>query len=162
MGFPLDSDRGFRRCCPFCKREFKVVLTEEEVNKGVQVVDAKETLPSQEKRFCPYCGQKASVDEWWTKAQRDFIIKDVSKHIMKATSDMFKSLERMNRPSSSVSFKSRNVRIEEPQISPETDDMQRFVCSCCGREIKIDEKLLDLNMFYCFFCGSQHSLDEKN
>ena len=36
ISFPLDDEGFFRRECPFCRKEFKVLLTKEELNNLAQ------------------------------------------------------------------------------------------------------------------------------
>lgn len=75
----LDNDKALRKCCPLCSREFKVVLTEEELKDSIQkmresflieqevVVDSEQEECAQEEKTCPYCGQR--VPGWWTREQ---------------------------------------------------------------------------------------------
>ena len=51
-----------------------------------------------------------------------------------------KKLERTFAGSKSVTFKGKELPLEEPWISPETNDMEKFELPCCKQAIKIDEK----------------------
>lgn len=161
---PVDNDRGLRRCCPFCKREFKVVLTEEEMKDFVQKAlesfmleangESDTGQPIQEERTCPYCGQKASGRSWWTQAQVDFLMDIFRNNAIKELDKFSKELERRNRPSSPVKFKAREIKQVGPRVLSEPNDMKVFKLPCCDREMKIREDWSD--KIYCFFCGFPH------
>lgn len=59
---PLDEDGYLDRECPLCERLFRW-------HHGPldQQIDDDSTSPGA--YFCPYCGQQAPVDEWWTREQ---------------------------------------------------------------------------------------------
>jgi uncharacterized Zn-finger protein len=80
LSLPIDNDKFFRRACPFCRREFKVQLDERELTDLFQkevntfLIDRKEeTTDIEEKKSsetyfaCPYCGEQAPSDSWWTQ-----------------------------------------------------------------------------------------------
>ena len=172
VGLPVDNDRGLRRCCPFCKREFKIVLTEEELKGFAQKdlesfmieangeSDAGQSEPLQEERTCPYCGQKASVSSWWTQAQVDFFMDIARNMAIKEINKSFKRLERLNRPSSPVKFEAREIKQVEPRVLSEPNDMKVFELPCCDQRIKIKEDWSD--KVYCFFCGFPHESEAES
>jgi len=71
VSFPLDDDGFFRRQCSLCRKEFKVLLTEDELNdtgqEGVEdyLVEQGTSEQTEEEarapisRCCPYCGQES-------------------------------------------------------------------------------------------------------
>jgi hypothetical protein len=62
MSIPLDD--GFvRRECPAGKRHFKW-FSDETADRPDDAVDP-------DMYFCPYCGERAPADEWWTQEQLD-------------------------------------------------------------------------------------------
>ncbi len=82
---PLDEDGFLRRECPFCMREFKIQLGE----KDIQTVEDEvaqpfllepsledqattEAMADATEYFCPYCGQVADSDSWWTQEQLSY------------------------------------------------------------------------------------------
>jgi uncharacterized Zn-finger protein len=85
ISFPLDDDGFFRRECPFCNREFKILIAEEERRDLVQrLVDsfmiesempdeACEEVKSEDEAICPYCGQRANKSSLWTREQSEYV-----------------------------------------------------------------------------------------
>ena len=162
--FPLDSDGFFRRECPFCNREFKIMIEENEKRDLAQkqiesfmlnsesIAEDREDIKVENERVCPYCEQKAPKTSWWTKEQSEYI----KRYIKNCANDLInehfiKKLERTFAGSKSVTFKGKELPLEEPWISPETDDMEKFELPCCKQAIKIDEKWS--GEVHCFFCG---------
>lgn len=169
LSFPLDEDGFFRRECPFCHKEFKVLLEKEELaDLGQGGIDSfmleekeKETNlteggSSETEYFCPYCGQQAPSDSWWTQEQVAYV-GIVAKNIMTKiiNENLIRPLKRtFRRPNSgmvSIRFEGKEIEQQEPWISPEVNDMEMFDLPCCQRKIKIDENWQDT--VYCFFCG---------
>lgn len=77
--FPLDE--GFlRRECPSCSREFKW-------HNGPTAGTPEHALQSTV-YFCPYCGDSAPPDQWFTPAQIEFMEQAVTGPAMDAVADM--------------------------------------------------------------------------
>lgn len=169
LSFPLDEDGFFRRECPFCYKEFKVLLEKEELfdlsQKGLDsfMLDEKEEetdltkSDSTETEFtCPYCGQKETSNSWWTQEQLAYV-GIIAKNIMVkiVNENLIRPLKRTFRRSSSgdvsIRFEGKKMEQQEQWISPEVNDMERFDLPCCQRKIKIEESWQD--KVYCFFCG---------
>jgi len=162
VALPVDKNGGLRRCCPLCSREFKVVLSEDELRDLTEEsleaaltqeddVEQKELSPEQ--RTCPYCGQRVSVDNWWTQDQVTFFM-DITRNIaMREVHESFKRLER-SMPST---FKAGKAELIEPRKPTEPDDMKMFALPCCDQRIKIEENWSDT--VYCFLCGFPHRID---
>ena len=170
LSLPLDDDGFFRRECPLCCREFKVLLEKNELNSLAQAgIDSylletkedatnsteEETEPETE-FTCPYCGQQAPRDSWWTQEQLAYV-GVVSHNIMAkmVNEQLIQPLKRTFRTQShglfSMRFEANEMKQEEPWISPEVDDLEIFDLPCCHRKMKLDE---DRNSeVYCFFCG---------
>jgi len=171
VSFPLDEEGFFRREWPFCRKEFKILLTKEELGNLAQagldsfMIESKENTDSDESEegkpeyFCPYCGQHAPGDRWWTQEQLAYI-SIFAKNIMAnlINEHLIRPLERnFGKRSSgpiSVSFKGQEMEQQEPWISPEANDMDTFDLPCCQRKIKIEEPKISL--VRCFFCGFPH------
>jgi len=169
LPFPLDDDGFFRRECPLCSKEFKVLLKKEELadlaQKGIEsfmLEQIEETTNSEEystseiEFFCPYCGQLASMDSWWTHEQIAYIGIVINNITARIVNDEFiRPLNRaFRKPISgmlSMRFEGKEIKQEEPWISPEVNDLEIFDLPCCQRKIKIDENWAD--KVYCFFCG---------
>jgi hypothetical protein len=169
LPLPLDSDGFFRRECPFCSKEFKVLLEKEEltdlaqkgldsfmIEKKEETTDFDDSERLETEFICPYCGQRASSDSWWTQEQLAYV-GIVAKNIMAKmiNENLIRPLKRsFQRPSSdmvSIRFEGKEMEQQEPWISPEVNDMKIFVLPCCQRKIKIEENWQ--NSVYCFFCG---------
>jgi predicted nucleic acid-binding Zn ribbon protein len=58
---PLDEDGYLDRECPSCERRFRW-------HDG-PVGDTPAEVPQVEEYHCPYCGQQAAADQWWTSEQ---------------------------------------------------------------------------------------------
>lgn len=168
LTMPLDE--GFlRRECPYCALEFKVLVTEKELltveQKGLEsfLVDEPEQPDEDTERtelHCPYCGQTAPQDAWWTKEQLAYATV-VAKNIMaQIVNEQF--IQPMNRQYGgsssdlvSFSFKGQEMELEDPWISPETADMEVFDLPCCNRKLKLDEAWH--KPVHCLYCGFLHA-----
>jgi len=180
LSFPLDEDGFFRRECPLCHKEFKVLLEKEELtdlaHKGIDffMIEEKEketNLSENESSgtefVCPYCGQRAPGDSWWTQEQLTYV-GIVAKNILAKiiNENLIRSLKRTFRRSGyskvSLRFEGKEIEQQEPRISPEVNDMEIFDLPCCQRKIKIEENWQDT--LYCFFCGFpyEHGNRETN
>jgi hypothetical protein len=171
---PLDSDSFLRRECPFCKRHFKVMTTEEDrqslverelqaylLQQGIETeTESLETNETSE-LWCPYCGQEAPSNHWWTQEQCAYI--NIFAYNI-AAQIINKELGRLKRSTSrsqkgligiDIKFEFKEMPIKTPWISPETDDMTLHLLPCCESEIK----LLDgwRQRYYCYYCGFPHS-----
>lgn len=171
VSFPLDDGGFFRRECPFCRKEFKVLLTKEELStlaqEGIdsfmiepqEKADSDESTGGEPEYFCPYCGQSGPQDSWWTQEQlayinifaKNIMASLVNEHFIRPLKRSFG--QRSSGPIS-ISFKGREMEQQEPWISPEVNDMDEFDLPCCRRKIKIEESEMDC--VHCFFCGFPH------
>ena len=170
LAFPLDEDCFFRRECPFCIKEFKVLVTKEELTdlsqKGIDsfMLDQEEEYNkeseedfSEKEFFCPYCGQSSSIDSWWTKEQLAYIqmvVENIMANLL--NENLIKPLKRdINKPNSPLRFEGKLLEQHEHWISHEKNDMKIIELPCCQRNIKIED---DWNKeIYCFFCGFPHN-----
>jgi hypothetical protein len=168
LQFPLDDDGFFRRECPFCLKESKILLEKEELidlaQKGIDsfMVEPEEEIEkinesdTSTEFTCPYCGQRATSNKWWTQEQLAYIsviVKNITAQLI--NENLIKPLKRtFGQPSSgmiSIKFEGNEVEQEEPWISPEVNDMVIFDLPCCNRKMKYDD---DWNKgLNCFFCG---------
>ena len=176
LNFTVPLDKGFlRRECPFCCREFKVLLENEELTDVIQrsrdsfMLEQKGTNVEQhenmEKEFtCPYCGQKAPETAWWTQEQAAHI-KTLARNVMaEVINEQFiRSLKTKFRGSNSgpipIRFEGKEIEQQEAWLSPEVDDMEVFELPCCNRKIKIEESWS--GTIYCFFCGFPYNDKKK-
>jgi hypothetical protein len=172
LPLPLDEDGFFRRTCNFCRKEFKVLFEKEELmdisqkgldsfmidsNEDLEISEEDETLESE--FYCPYCGQKAQTDYWWTDEQvaffevvaRNIIAKEVNEKLIRPLKRTFRS---SGSGPVSLGFKGREMEYQEPWISPEINDMNVVNLPCCKRKIKIEDGWT--RVVHCFFCGFPH------
>ncbi len=165
ISFPLDSNGFFRRECPFCYREFKILLKDNEINdlsrdsmKSFMLEKNEDTTEDEfesNEFFCPYCGQAAKNDKWWTKEQMAYIniyMNNILSNMI--NNHLIKPIKSDFRTSKTIKFEGKEIELEEPWISPESDDMIEFDLPCCQRRIKVDEKWS--GDVFCFFCGFPH------
>jgi hypothetical protein len=165
--FPLDDDKFFRRACPFCKREFKIQISDEELEDLIQKSKESYMLErgegnseeneyikenDSEKFFCPYCGQEALSGEWWTIEQAKYIqmyVENIMADII--NKNFIENIERKFRGNKFVKFEGKKLKIKEPRISPDNDDMIIINLPCCQSKIKIEENWNKI--VHCFYCG---------
>ena len=163
--FPLDG--GYlRRQCPCCGRQFKVLLTKEELvstsRSAIEAYMVQEASPGEEpvegddqeaNLFCPYCGQAAPVSDWFTDEQVAYVRVIMSNVAARLINEQFlKSLRGMN--SSFLKVKTTDVPYEEEWISPEESDMRVVPLPCCGRSVKVLDDWA--GPVHCFLCGFRH------
>jgi len=180
LSFPLDDDGFFRRKCPFCRKEFKILLEKDELDdfaqKGIdsfmtelkeEAADLDDSSRLETEFICPYCGQQSPSDSWWTQEQlayigvvaKNIMAKMVNKHFIHPPK---RTLGRPTSDMVSIRFEGKEMEQQEPWISPEVNDMEIFDLPCCQRKIKIKEDWS--NAVYCFFCGFpyKHKNRERN
>lgn len=168
---PLDG-RFLRRECPFCRRQFKVAIPEEELQTLTQskisafLLGATSTgreAPSEERQevqlFCPYCGQQAERDQWWTDEQaaylqvivENIIAEPVNRNLVRP---LRRSIANQKTGSVWIRFEGRELAQKEEWIAPETYDMAEVHLPCCDRVIKVQEQWPAT--VFCPFCGFPH------
>lgn len=171
VSFPLDDEGFLRRECPFCRKDFKVLFTKEELGSLAQEgidsfmiehqekVNLDEDVQGKAEYFCPYCGQKAPKDSWWTQEQLAYINMFVKNIIARIVNEnligpLKRNFGHQSSGPISISFKGQEMEQQEPWISPEVNDMDEFDLPCCHRKIKIEDS--NIGCIHCFFCGFPH------
>lgn len=176
VSLPLD-DGHLRQACPFCEREFKAVIPEDERNGLVQGAveayltaepelnpdDVRQGGDGEPDRHCPYCGQTASVGQWWTHQQLDYfhtiarniIAENIGEHLLKP----LRGSVAKRGGFVSISVTTNEIDVAEPWIAPEDDDMVHFPLPCCKRSLKVGEIRSPV---HCFFCGFPHRSSSEN
>jgi hypothetical protein len=166
---PLDDEGFFRRECPLCRREFKVHLKEEELGQLAQcriddyLVEQRgeegqgddEEDESAQENFCPYCGQSAPSDYWWTQEQLAYL-HVIAENIMARllNEHLIRPLNRNMGHGSFIRFEGKEMEQKEEWISPETTDMTVVDLPCCERRVKVVDDWK--GAVCCFFCGFPH------
>jgi hypothetical protein len=149
----LPLDDGFlRRECPRCEQQFKwhVGPTED--------APADQVAPTV--YFCPYCGEPAALDQWWTPDQleytRGMIAQPVMDMLAEQLGDAFKPL---NSPRGliSVSTEVTHDEVGEPSSLHEPSDMQIVESPCHPWEpVKVPEGWAE--PLHCLVCGTEFAL----
>lgn len=171
LNAPLPLDNGFlRRECPLCIRQFKVLLTEEELRSSEENGDEflVEDDPDQaevaaaddgggDENTCPYCGQVANKNAWWTQEQLDYFATIAKNHMAQLINEhLVRPTKRMS--SSFLKITATEVPESSTFLPPETNDMRVVELPCCNRKIKVADD--HTGVVHCFFCGFPHGPTE--
>lgn len=166
---PLDENRFFRRECPYCFREFKILINDDKMLYGItqKLLDLYLIEEDNEERkdsnseqqinyFCPYCGQQAGPDHWWTQEQLAYVsiyAKNIMAQIIneKLIGQLKRTFSKSSSNFISFRFEGREIEQQEPWISPESNDMEIFDLPCCQHKMKIKEGWS--GKIYCYLCG---------
>jgi hypothetical protein len=169
---PLDSDGFLRRECPLCVRQFKIEAQEDDRQSLIQreldayllqegpgiraeSADATGTDEEESELWCPYCGQTAPRNQWWTQEQIAYNImaQIVNKEFIRPMKQKFSG-----RRSGLVPIKSEGKEMEyqKPWISPEPDDMTIHALPCCDLRVKLEDDWSQT--VYCHQCGFPHTI----
>ncbi len=142
---PLDNDGFLRRECPNCMRQFKW-------HSGPANEEA-ETQPTTDSYWCPFCGQAAAADQWWTTEQLEYARGVAMPAAIQYLDDELSSAFR--------GLNSKHIKIKktghldvpnEPDPLTEPDDMMIVASPCHGWEpVKIPEGTT--SPIYCLICG---------
>ena len=147
MSLPLDQDGYVRRQCPQCEREFKWHHGPIE---GAPIADA-----APEDYFCPYCGESAAPDQWYTREQ----VATIRGTAMQAVLPEIQSeLQEAVAPLQRSGFIKADVVVNHPSPPPpllEGDDMVAVASPCHAYEpVKVDEAW-DAPL-HCLVCGNRY------
>jgi len=173
VSLPLDDEGFFRRECPYCIRQFKMEITEKELGNEVEALvesyltetssdsGERETVieTESESYYCPYCGQEASSDKWWTADQLAYV-EGICKNIaIKAINEqliapMKKNFGHSKSDLISISIDANELKEEEPKKPLEVNDMRIFTLPCCSARIKVEESYR--GSIHCIKCGFSH------
>lgn len=142
---PLPLDDGYlRRECPLCERQFKW-------HNGPTDARPPDALDP-DVYFCPYCGESAPPDHWWTTEQLDVVQKIGVGELTREVNNMFRDLERETR-NGAISFNAGDGgEVEAPDLLHEPSDMVIVAPPCHSWEpIKVDETWRE--DLHCLLCG---------
>lgn len=149
ISLPLDSDGFLRRACPSCSREFKWLSTDDD-----------DLGSPPDEYFCPYCGDSASPDEWFTQEQARHIEEEaLDKALRPSFEDLTESLRQVG--SSLGGFVEITGSVEMPerqQAVPifEPNDMRQVTLACHPSElVNVDEAWSQ--PVHCLCCGRPSS-----
>jgi hypothetical protein len=176
IALPLDTDQFLRRECPLCFGQFKLETGEEDrqslierqleaylLHEGLELraetADAAAEEGEEEELWCPYCGQAAPKDQWWTQEQIEYIgifgynimAEIINKEFIRPMKRKFSGRQR---GLISLRFEGKEMEYQEPWISPESDDMTIHDLPCCGLRVKLEDDWA--GTVYCYQCGFPH------
>jgi predicted nucleic acid-binding Zn ribbon protein len=146
--FPLDA--GFlRRECPHCERQFKWHHGPTETRPE----DATDPVVF----HCPYCGETAPPDQWWTREQLEYASGLVGEKAGKAIEEELRSAIRgLDSDFLQIKFGGFEPSPAPPALT-ESDDMQQVESPCHPWEpIKVLHELVA--ELHCIVCGERFSL----
>lgn len=144
MTLPLD-DGFLRRECPSCERQFKWHHGPTE--------DRPEDAIEPDVYWCPYCGETAPPDQWWTVDQLEFAKAGIAGPVMRDVADEFnKSTGRQRNSLIKVSMTHDDP--EPPSAIHEPPDMVAVQSPCHPWEpIKVAEDWSE--SVHCLVCGDR-------
>ncbi len=169
MSLPLDADGFLRRECPSCERQFKWHPSQpraeapDEINE-TELDAALEEQPEPSRSqyyYCPYCGEPAAPNAWWTKGQLEYAkALTYAEVVGPQLRDLADSMRGLNRRGGLVSL---SVKVDMPDLSrpeplTEPDDMERVDFPCHPEEpLKVDETWDD--EVACLMCGIRYPVE---
>ena len=147
IALPLDNDGFLRRECPSCERQFKWFHG--------HTADRPDHCLDPLLYTCPYCGEAAGHDSWWTKEQLEFAQDAAAGPAIDAMAD---ELARAFRRTPGIRFEpSRKHWPDPPMPLLEPDDMTMVASPCHGFEpVKVVDDWTD--PLYCLVCGQAFRL----
>lgn len=142
LSVPLDN--GFlRRECPHCEREFKWFADPNQE-------PSNEEPPTH--YYCPYCGEPAGVDEWWTKPQLEQIQAIALGDAARQINQELHKLERSTRGGLVQLKVDSGIEEPTPGVLDEPSDMIAIESPCHPEEpIKVMEEWAE--PLHCLVCG---------
>ncbi len=150
MTLPLDNDGFLRRECPNCLREFKW-------HDGPANAEA-EDQAAPDSYFCPFCGQPAVTDHWFTTEQVEYIeARGLSAAIQAIDEELDSAFRGMRSKHVKITKTGSLDAPAEPDPLVEPDDMMIVVSPCHSWEpIKVPEDTT--GSLHCLICGQPFAL----
>ncbi|TWX37395.1 hypothetical protein ES689_12195 [Frigoribacterium sp. ACAM 257] len=145
ISIPLDNDGFMRRECPNCLKQFKW-------HDGPANEDA-EHQPSASAYYCPFCGQPAGLDQWWTTEQVEYTRGMAAPAAMQLMDDeLSKAFRGLNSKHVKITKKGSFDKPAEPDPMVEPDDMIILASPCHAWEpIKVPADTQA--PVHCLVCG---------
>jgi DNA-directed RNA polymerase subunit RPC12/RpoP len=149
VSLPLDPDQYLRRECSQCEREFKW-------HHG-PTDGAPEPKETPSVYYCPYCGEPAGLDQWYTKDQIETIRAAALAEVLpKLQTELKGALSPLNRSG----FIKADVTSRQPLPPPpliEAADMVAVASPCHPYEpVKIADSWDE--PIHCLVCGSRYTV----
>lgn len=106
--------------------------------------------------YCPYCGQPAPGDEWWTQEQSDFVQQSALGPVMNELAYEFRRSIGSQR-NSLIQMSMEFDEPEPPHSLVEPADMVEIQSPCHPWEpVKIDDSWT--RPIHCLLCGARFAL----
>lgn len=145
---PLDDDGFLRRECPACERYFKW----HDGSTADRPQDAIDPLHY----TCPYCGELADGDSWWTTEQLEFATASAIDPIMEDVAADFNREQRSHR-NDFLRLSMTPGPHDPPSALHEPSDMVAVASPCHPWEpVKIAEEWTE--PLHCLICGAPYSV----
>jgi len=143
---PLDSDGFLRRECPHCTEQFKW-------HHGPANEEA-ESAADPPAYHCPFCGQPARHDSWYTQSQLDHIEEAAAPAITQLLDDTLGEVFKRASTKHIKFERSGHLTLpNHPDPLTEPDDMVIVASPCHGYEpIKVPVE--HTGALYCLICGA--------
>jgi hypothetical protein len=148
LSVPFPLDQGFlRRECPHCEREFKW-------HHG-PTDDRPQDAVDPDVYWCPYCGEPAPPDEWWTPVQLEFATQSLAGPAMQEIATELQ--QALKSASGFVKTSVEYDEVEAPDALHEPADMVIVQSPCHPWEpVKIAEDWSQ--PIHCLHCGAPYAL----
>jgi len=142
VALPLD-DGFLRRQCPACNQQFKWFVHGEGDPDAEQV----------DQYFCPLCGTGASIDDWNTPAQTEYVLNaagpTIDQYLQDSVAGAFKGIKGALEFKSNPSF---SLDLPTPEPLNEPNDMVAIIPPCHPNEpIKVPGNRT--SRIHCLICG---------
>ena len=149
VSLTLPLDDGFiRRECPHCERQFKW-------HSG-PTDDRPEDAIDPDVYSCPYCGETAPLDEWWTRAQLEFAKASLVGPVLDQLEDDLRGVTRRNSGPATLSIERSDA--EPPLPLHEPNDMQLVQSPCHPWEpMKVADDWS--GALHCLVCGERFAVE---
>lgn len=144
----LDDDGYLDRQCPSCERYFRWHYG--------PIEGAAPGEPDPDSYFCPYCGFRAAIDQWWTTEQAEAIQQAALGVVL---TEVQRSLSDASRSSKDVKFQVGDVPPPPPGPVPldDVDELLAVASPCHPYEpVKISDSWAQ--PVHCLVCSAQFAL----
>jgi hypothetical protein len=142
---PLDSDGFLRRECPHCLQQFKW-------HSGPANEEA-ERYPNPVTYYCPFCGQPAGPESWWTQEQINYAEGLAAPAVAREMQhELEQAFKRVKNDYFSIKLTGGFDGPNQPLALTEADDMVVVASPCHAYEpVKVPES--HRGPFHCLICG---------
>jgi hypothetical protein len=144
---PLDEQGFLRRECPICEREFKW--------HGGPINGATQDDFPADRYFCPYCGEAAPADQWWTRKQVEFIQQSLLHQVIPGIEETLRESMKGIEKGGWIRTEVRSDPVNPPVPLSESNDMTAVASPCHPYEpVKIVDDWTE--PIHCLVCGARY------